>query len=58
VTESEVLSLGSFKVDPRSEGAIKAVEVDVGGFLGIGEKPVAVGFEALRFRRDEDGLSS
>jgi hypothetical protein len=29
--------------------------VDVGGFLGIGEKPVAVGFEALRFRRDEDG---
>jgi hypothetical protein len=31
------------------------VEIDVGGFLGIGEKPVAVSFDALRVRKDEDG---
>ena len=29
-------------------GQIDAVVVDVGGFLGIGEKPVAVDFDRLR----------
>lgn len=37
-------------------GAIDAVVVDVGGFLGIGEKPVVVGFDSLEIRTDRDGL--
>ena len=51
--DSAIGEIGEVILDPK--GAIKAVEVDVGGFLGIGEKPVAVGFDALRFRKDEDG---
>jgi sporulation protein YlmC with PRC-barrel domain len=34
-------------------GEIDAVIIDVGGFLGIGEKPVAIAFEDLMFSRDE-----
>ena len=37
------------------KGAIDAVILDVGGFLGIGEKPVAVAFESLEIMTDEDG---
>lgn len=37
-------------------GTIDAVVIDVGGFLGIGEKPVAVGFDTLEIRTDRDGL--
>ena len=29
--------------------------IDVGGFLGIGAKPVAVPVNQLEFMRDEDG---
>ncbi len=29
--------------------------IDVGGFLGIGAKPVAIPLSALEFMRDEDG---
>lgn len=29
--------------------------IDVGGFLGIGSKPVAVGIDELDFMRDENG---
>jgi len=29
--------------------------IDVGGFLGLGAKPVAVGVTELDFMRDEDG---
>jgi sporulation protein YlmC with PRC-barrel domain len=36
-------------------GTIQAVVVDVGGFLGMGEKPVAVGFDSLNVRTDENG---
>lgn len=36
-------------------GADSAVVVDVGGFLGIGAKPVAVPASDLDFMRDEDG---
>ncbi|RUV36935.1 PRC-barrel domain-containing protein [Mesorhizobium sp. M7A.F.Ca.MR.148.00.0.0] len=32
-----------------------AVIVDVGGFLGVGEKEVAVGMDNLRFMTDKDG---
>jgi len=31
------------------------VVIDVGGFLGIGAKPVAVAADELDFMRDEDG---
>jgi len=34
------------------DGKIDAVVLDVGGFLGIGEKPVALAFDDLEFRRD------
>lgn len=36
-------------------GAASKVVVDVGGFLGIGAKPVAVPMSQLEFMRDEDG---
>jgi len=34
------------------DGKIDAVVLDVGGFLGIGEKSVALAFDTLEFRRD------
>ena len=37
------------------DGQIDAVIIDVGGFLGIGEKEVAVGMDNLEFMLDEDG---
>ena len=37
------------------DGKVDAVIIDVGGFLGIGEKPVAVGFDKLAFMTDKDG---
>jgi sporulation protein YlmC with PRC-barrel domain len=36
-------------------GEIEAVVVDVGGFLGVGEKPVAVQFDALNVQKDMNG---
>ena len=36
-------------------GDIEAVVVDVGGFLGVGEKPVAVQFDALNVQKDTNG---
>lgn len=36
-------------------GATAQVIIDVGGFLGIGAKPVAVPISNLDFMRDEDG---
>lgn len=40
------------------DGQIRAVIVGVGGFLGIGEKDVAVSFAAIEPRADEDGDTS
>ena len=37
------------------DGKVDAVILDVGGFLGMGEKPVAIGFEKLAFMTDKDG---
>lgn len=37
------------------DGQIDAVIVDFGGFLGLGEKEVAVGFESVEVRKDEAG---
>lgn len=36
-------------------GTVRAVIVGVGGFLGIGQKPVAVNFDAIEPRTDENG---
>ncbi len=36
-------------------GAATKVIVDVGGFLGLGAKPVALSANQLSFMRDEDG---
>ncbi len=37
------------------DGQVDAVIIDVGGFLGIGEKEVAVGMDKLAFMTDADG---
>jgi len=37
------------------DGKADAVIIDVGGFLGMGEKEVAVGFDKLAFMADKDG---
>ena len=37
------------------QGQISAVVIGVGGFLGIGEKDVAIDFDALEFTQDENG---
>ncbi|WP_152046100.1 PRC-barrel domain-containing protein [Aureimonas psammosilenae] len=38
-----------------ADGRVDAVVVDVGGFLGIGSKPVAVAMDNLQFMRDSNG---
>ncbi|WP_082510041.1 MULTISPECIES: PRC-barrel domain-containing protein [unclassified Rhizobium] len=44
------------KVDHvHGAGASSQAIIDVGGFLGIGAKPVAVPLTELEFMRDEDG---
>ncbi len=37
------------------DGKIERVVINVGGFLGLGEKPVAVTFDELQILKDEDG---
>ncbi len=37
-------------------GSVEAFIVDVGGFLGIGEKPVAIGAKDIDFKKNGDGL--
>lgn len=39
----------------HAHGTEAHVVVDVGGFLGIGSKPVALDVNQLNFMRDEDG---
>lgn len=40
------------------DGQIAEVIVDVGGFLGIGEKPVALPFDDIELRHSEEGAMS
>ncbi len=40
---------------PGDEGGISNVVIDVGGFLGIGEKPVALPLEEVWITRTDDG---
>lgn len=37
------------------DGKVDAIIIDVGGFLGVGEKEVAVGMDNLAFMSDKDG---
>ncbi len=37
------------------DGKIEAAVIDVGGFLGIGERPVKVGFDQLSIQRQNEG---
>lgn len=37
------------------DGQVDAVIIDVGGFLGIGSKPVAVGMDTFKVMADKDG---
>lgn len=46
---------GDEKVGTISHLHGSQVVIDVGGFLGIGAKPVAVSVSELEFMRDEDG---
>jgi hypothetical protein len=46
---SELILSGS-----GSTGTVDAVVIDVGGFLGIGEKPVAIDFKDLQIMADAD----
>jgi hypothetical protein len=39
----------------HGSGPTSQVVVDVGGFLGIGAKPVAIPLTQLEFMRDDDG---
>lgn len=39
----------------HGSGPAASVVIDVGGFLGIGSKPIAVPVGQLDFMRDEDG---
>ena len=50
---SNIGEIGDIVFDKK--GDISAIIVDVGGFLGIGEKPVALSFDKLNMRTDESG---
>lgn len=57
--DAVVYGADDHKIGSVSEvhGAGSSIEVivDVGGFLGIGAKPVAIGASELTFMRDADG---
>lgn len=51
--DANVGEIGDVVLSP--EGNVDAVIIDVGGFLGIGSKQVAVGMDNLSFMTDQDG---
>ena len=51
--DAKVGEIGDVVLAPDSK--TDAVIVDVGGFLGIGEKEVAIGMDNLKFMTDKDG---
>jgi sporulation protein YlmC with PRC-barrel domain len=52
--DEQIGEIGDVVLAPDTQD-IDAVLVDVGGFLGIGEKQVALGMDNLQFMADEDG---
>jgi sporulation protein YlmC with PRC-barrel domain len=51
--EENIGQIGDVILTP--DGQVDAIIVDVGGFLGIGAKEVAIGMDNLVFMRDENG---
>ncbi|HUH77960.1 MAG TPA: PRC-barrel domain-containing protein, partial [Devosia sp.] len=66
LTPADLLGIGVYGIDDERigtisdivklpDGAIDALIVDVGGFLGLGAKPVAVAYDTLNFSSDTNG---
>jgi hypothetical protein len=53
IDDEPIGSIGDVVTTP--DGAIDALVVDVGGFLGLGAKPVALGYDNLHFSSDTSG---
>lgn len=53
INDELIGTIGHIVTNP--DGSFDAVIVDVGGFLGLGAKPVAVGFDNLAFSADSAG---
>lgn len=53
INDEQIGTIGDIVTNP--DGGFDAVIVDVGGFLGLGAKPVAVGFDNLAFSADTFG---
>lgn len=53
LNDEQIGTIGDVVLTPQ--GNSDAIIVDVGGFLGLGAKPVAVGFENLTFSSDTSG---
>ncbi|KQX40426.1 hypothetical protein ASD04_07315 [Devosia sp. Root436] len=53
INDEQIGAIGDIVSNP--DGSFDAVIVDVGGFLGLGAKPVAVGFDNLVFSADTFG---
>jgi sporulation protein YlmC with PRC-barrel domain len=53
INDEQIGTIGDVVLNPQ--GDPDAVIVDVGGFLGLGAKPVAVGYENLAFSSDTGG---
>jgi sporulation protein YlmC with PRC-barrel domain len=52
--DQDIGEVGDVRLAPDG-GKVDAMIVDIGGFLGLGEKPVAIGFDNLKIRKDEAG---
>lgn len=53
INDEQIGTIGDIVITP--DGSFDAVIVDVGGFLGLGAKPVAVGYDNLIFSTDTLG---
>lgn len=53
INDEQIGTIGDMVINP--DGSFDAIIVDVGGFLGLGAKPVAVGFDNLAFSADTFG---
>lgn len=53
INDELIGTIGDIIINP--DGSFDAIIVDVGGFLGLGAKPVAVGFDNLAFSADTTG---
>jgi len=57
VTTADGTSIGEIsEVIVQSNGSVNGVVIDVGGFLGLGEKPVLLGWNDLSFTTNADDV--